>query len=182
MGAPAVNESLSISAISVARAKSKRSAKTSTSNQAHPPEQPQGFGPPPPDGPRTFECPSIQGDDFVLGTQDSLWAKNTPHSHLSLHIWLDLWVGDTKFVINALIDTGAEINVIRKGLIPPELTHQNVRPITLTAADANPLTGGKMGVSGTAVLGGAEIDSESTRLEAIQQLSSGSSSDQNVLG
>ena len=64
-------------------------------------------------------------------------------------------------MINALIDTGAEINVIRKGLIPPELTHQNVRPITLTAADANPLTGGKMGVSGTAVLGGAEIDSES---------------------
>lgn len=97
----------------------------------------------------------------LLGTQDTLWAKNTPHSHPSLHIWLDLWVGDTKFVINALIDTGAEINVIRKGLIPSELTHQNLRPITLTAAEANPLTGGKMGVSGTAVLGGAEIDSES---------------------
>ena len=73
---------------------------------------------------------------------------------------IDLWVGNTKFVLNALIDTGAEINVVRKGLIPSEFTHPNNRPITMTAADAAPLSGGKMGVSGIAVLGGTEEDTQ----------------------
>lgn len=125
-----------------------RTKKGSSNPAANPPPQ------------RKFECPSIQGDDFELDGQDSTWARQTPHPHLSLHVWLDLWVGRTKFVIKALVDTGAEINVIRRGLIPEDHTHPNNRPITMTAADATPLNGGKMGVSGTAVIGGSEVDTK----------------------
>ena len=109
---------------------------------------------------RTFECPSISGDQFELSSEDAKWAIHTPHTNLSLHVWVDLWIGQTKFVVKALVDTGAEINVIRKGLIPLDHTHTNHRPISMTAADAAPLTGGKTGVSGTAVLGGNEIDTK----------------------
>ena len=115
---------------------------------------------PPPAQNRVFSCPSISGEQFDLKGRDSKWAEHTPHGNLSLHVLIDLYVGEQKFVLNALVDTGAEINVIKKGLIPSELTHPNHRPITMTAADAAPLSGGKMGVSGTAVLGGTEEDTQ----------------------
>lgn len=51
----------------------------------------------------------------------------------------------------------AEVNVINQGLLPPECTHPNKRPITMTAADSTKLSGGQTGVTGVIILGGADV-------------------------
>jgi hypothetical protein len=63
--------------------------------------------------------------------------------------------------MKALVDTGAEVNVIRRGMVPSEFLTLNDRPITLSGADSTMLNGGKMGAEGTAVLEGVEIDTNS---------------------
>ena len=107
-----------------------------------------------------FQCPSISGGDYQLTGGDSGWSHLSPHTNLALQLWIDLKIGSKKFRVRALIDTGAEVNVIRKGLIPYEYTHPNLKPITLTAADSTGMAGGQRGVSGTAILGGSEQDTK----------------------
>ena len=108
--------------------------------------------------PPIFQCPSVQGEDFDIRGEDSRWSQLSPNANLSLHLWIDLWVNDKKFRVKALVDTGAEVNVIKRGLLPESFTHQNAKPITLTAADSSNLKGGQKGVSGDAILGGNDMD------------------------
>ena len=58
------------------------------------------------------------------------------------------------------MDTGAEVNVIRQGIIPQELLSLAEVPIMLSAADASALQGGKWGVSGLANLMGNESEAK----------------------
>lgn len=69
-----------------------------------------------------FCCPSIQGIDYVPQKEKSPWLHFSPHANLSLQFWVDLEIRKRKFRIRALIDTGAEVNVIKKGLSVPTLT------------------------------------------------------------
>ncbi len=63
--------------------------------------------------------------------------------------------------MKALVETGAEVNVIRRGMVPSEFLILNDMPITLSGADYTMLNVGKMGAEGTAVLEGVEIDTKS---------------------
>ena len=47
-----------------------------------------------------------------------------------------------KLVLRVLIDTGAEANLIRKGLLAPELMKTSLKPLTLVTADGSPMEGG----------------------------------------
>lgn len=73
-------------------------------------------------------------------------VKNT-HGEKRMRIPVTLRV-DEKFQVecNALIDTGSEVNLFRKGLIPHEYTHQAEAPIKLMAANHQCLDGGKSAI------------------------------------
>ena len=64
------------------------------------------------------------------------------------------------FPLRALVDTGVEVNVIRRGIVPPESLSRAENPIVLSAADASALKGGKWGVSGLANMEGREEDTK----------------------
>jgi hypothetical protein len=72
-------------------------------------------------------------------------------------------VNGNNFPLKALVDIGAEVNVIRKEIIPHDLLKVPETPITLSGADASSLKGGKLGVTGLANLEGRErTEPEST--------------------
>lgn len=75
-------------------------------------------------------------------------------------IWVDLEIKGRKYHLKVLIDTGAEVNVIKRGLLPPECIRQNKSPINMTAADATTLIGGQTGVSGVIAFAGTEHDTK----------------------
>ena len=56
------------------------------------------------------------------------------------------------------MDTGADVNIIRRGIIPTHLLRKAEVPITLSTADSSAIQGGKLGVSGLANLRGHERD------------------------
>ncbi len=60
---------------------------------------------------------------------------------LSLKIWLDVIVEDKTFSIRALVDTGAEVNIIKKGLIPQEYLQKDSNPLALRGANETKLKG-----------------------------------------
>jgi len=81
--------------------------------------------------------------------------RNIP---LSLKIWVHMQVGDQVFTIRALIDTGAEVNIIKKGTIPPHYMQRDNHPLTLKGADDSQLTGGNLCLKATGVFEGKDID------------------------
>lgn len=97
--------------------------------------------------------------DYEPQKGDAPWSHFTPHIHLSLQFRADLLVKGQKFRIKVLIDTGAEVNVIKQGLIPPAFVKYNKRPINMTAADASDLIRGKSGVSGKIFFSGSDENS-----------------------
>ena len=69
-------------------------------------------------------------------------------------------VGDQVFTIRALIDTGAEVNIIKKGTIPPHYMQRDNHPLTLKGADDSQLTGGNLCLKATGMIEGKDIDSK----------------------
>lgn len=97
-------------------------------------------------------CPSVQATYPRL--THSIRGGKPP----VLHIHVSLNVEGQTFLVKALIDTGAEVNIIRRGIIPPELLRRAETPISLSTADSSAIQGGKLGVSGLANLRGHERD------------------------
>jgi hypothetical protein len=60
-------------------------------------------------------CPSVKGKSRAKKPKSSR-NRNKP---LSLKIWLHILVGDQILTVRALIDKGAEVNIIKKGKYPP---------------------------------------------------------------
>ena len=112
MGAPVVKPSLSISALSMSRGR-----KPMKSPYPHTPAS--GY---PSSSYNSFYCPSIQGNDFEPRKEKAPWSHFAPHTHLSLQFWVDLEVKGVNHKIRILFDTGAEVNVIQKGLLPEEFS------------------------------------------------------------
>ena len=75
-----------------------------------------------------------------------------------LHIYVSLNVDRQTFLLKALVVTGAEVNIIRRGIIPTQLLRKAEITITLSTADSSAIQGGKLGVSGLANLRGHERD------------------------
>ena len=61
--------------------------------------------------------------------------------------------------LKALIDTGAQINVIRRGLFPEDALQQAKRPLMLTLADGQAFWGGDKEIAAVLVLG-KDVDNE----------------------
>ena len=66
--------------------------------------------------------------------------------------------GGGQFAVKVLIDTGADVNLVRVGLLPPENLRDMTRPLTLTAANAGRMAGGDKCTQGLLHLRGVEVD------------------------
>ena len=67
-------------------------------------------------------------------------------------------MGGGQFAVKVLVDTGAEVNLVRRGLLPTENLRNMVRPLTLTAANAGHLAGGDKCTHGLLHLRGMIVD------------------------
>ena len=68
------------------------------------------------------------------------------HTRLLIPATIELWDGVEKNV-NVFIDTGSEVNLVRKGLVPSSYFSPAKKPLELWAANAACLSGGKMEVT-----------------------------------
>jgi hypothetical protein len=65
-----------------------------------------------------------------------------------LKVWLDVIVEGKTFSIRALIDTGAEVNIIKRGIIPQEYLQKDSNPLVLRGANETKLKGGDLCIRG----------------------------------
>ena len=75
-----------------------------------------------------------------IHVQPSLLAMRNP-LHLTVHLWVRLQ-DQSEQEIFALVDTGSEVNLIRRGLIDQKYFHKSQTPLHLLTASSEPLTGG----------------------------------------
>ena len=87
-------------------------------------------------------------------------SSRNPDRPLSLCVWLTLIVDGRNFTLRALVDTGAEVNIIRTGIIPHDSLEHDSHPLTLKGADDSCLKGGHLCVRGTTEVVGNDISSE----------------------
>ncbi len=105
----------------------------------------------------TFYCPSVSSKGSGKGkTPVSSRNKDKP---LSLRVWLKVVVG-RKYPLRALVDTGAEVNIIRTGIIPHQSLQHDIHPLTLKGADDTCLKGGNLCVIGVGELVGHDKESQ----------------------
>jgi hypothetical protein len=82
-------------------------------------------------GPEAY-CPNVTGQ-----------ARSSPRNskskrvelHLTLKIRMDIMVEDHIFPVRALVDTGAEVNIIRRVVIPENFLQKDSHPLTLRGAN-----------------------------------------------
>ncbi len=103
---------------------------------------------------QNFNCPILRGKG--RGQQKSKTLKR----HNNLKIWLRFDVGDRFFEVQALIDTGAEVNVIKRGIVPQNFIIAIDEPITISAANSSKLDGGSLCINCTAVINGFKVDTK----------------------
>ncbi len=72
-------------------------------------------------------CPSVTGKGKSINKTSKYRSREYP---LSLKIWLD-FLEDKTFSIRALVDTGADINIIKRGIIPQEYLQKDSNPLVL---------------------------------------------------
>jgi hypothetical protein len=80
------------------------------------------------------EIPDSASCPFVTGKGKSINQTSKSRSReyqLSLKIWLDVMVEDKTFSIPALIDTSAEINIIKRVIIPQEYLRKDSNLLVL---------------------------------------------------
>ena len=108
--------------------------------------------------PPIFYCPSVSSKGSGKGkTPGSSRNKDKP---LSLRVWLTVVVDGRKYPLRALVDTGAEVNIIRTGIIPHQSLQHDSHPLTLKGADDTCLKGGNLCVIGVGELVGHDIESQ----------------------
>jgi hypothetical protein len=88
--------------------------------------------------------------------------KRVKDVRLTLDIVLTFAPGVTRKV-RALVDTGAEVNLLRRGIASPEYLTPVKRPLKLATASREPLPGGDREVRCMATMMGREIDSGEER-------------------
>ena len=62
--------------------------------------------------------------------------------------------------LSLLLDTGSEVNLVRRDLFPPQLLVEAENPIRMTAANHSALSGGQFLVGVTVAFAATDIDSE----------------------
>ncbi len=66
-------------------------------------------------------------------------------------------VDDHVFPVRALVDTGAEVNIIRKGVIPENFLQKDSHPLTLRGANETKIKGGNLCIRGTCTMEGKAV-------------------------
>ena len=69
-------------------------------------------------------------------------------------------IGGHIFDLQFLVDTGAEVNVLRAGLVPDHLLSRLEKPYRLTAANQQVLSGGDKSANVILCLSGTEVDTQ----------------------
>jgi hypothetical protein len=103
---------------------------------------------------QNFNCPNLRRKGRGQHKSKTMKIPN------NLKIWLRFDVGDRVFEFQALIDTGAEVDVIKRGIIRHKFLFACDEPITISAADSSKLDGGSLCVNGTAFINGFEVDTK----------------------
>ena len=107
---------------------------------------------------KPLENPSVWNGGPNLTTRPDCMRRWRPKAPC-LSIWGVLEpIGGGQYAVKVLVDTGAEVNLIRKGLLPSENLQDMTRPLVLTAANAGPLAGGDKSTQGLLYLRGVEVD------------------------
>ena len=96
------------------------------------------------------QCPSLRA---MLISQPQM-----VHLHAVLNVEVNLNIDGEDYKVIALVDTGAEVNLIKKGLIPERHLRTPPSPITIITADSSNMAGGNQGVMGLATFQGVETD------------------------
>ncbi len=76
-------------------------------------------------GPQAY-CPNVTGRARSLNSKSK--RVEVP---LTLKVRMDIIVEDHIFPVRALVYTGAEVNIIRRGVIPETFLHKDSHPLTL---------------------------------------------------
>jgi len=104
-----------------------------------------------------LHCPSVSE---ISSPEDRENKKTRKKDPLALKVWITININGENFHLRALIDTGAEVNIIRKGIIPHQLLSVPSRLIMLSGADSTQLKGGQLSAKGTGTLEGTEMDTK----------------------
>ena len=107
--------------------------------------------------PSTAFCPSVTGKGRSINHTSKSKHRDYP---LSLKVWIDIEVEDRTFPIRALIDTGAEVNIIKKGIIPQEYLQTDSNPLVLRGANEGKLKGGNLCIRGQGIMDGKTIEGQ----------------------
>ena len=62
--------------------------------------------------------------------------------------------------VQALIDTGSEVNLIRQGLLLAKSFRPTANPVTFLAANQTMVEGGRLEVEGKLLMEGCEVDTK----------------------
>ena len=117
------------------------------------------IGNPPTDSRRAVSTLSVLRIDPIRLEGEGKRVKDV---RLTLDIILTFAPGITR-KIGALIDTGAEVNLLRRGIAFPEYLTPVKHPLRLATASQDPLPGGDREVRCMATMKGREIDSGEER-------------------
>ncbi len=88
------------------------------------------------ENPHSASCPSVTGKGKSVNHTSKSRSREYP---LSLKILLDVIVEDKTFSIRALVDTGAEVNIIKRDIIPQEYLQKDSNPLVLRGANETKL-------------------------------------------
>ncbi len=75
-------------------------------------------------------------------------------------MWLTVVVDGRKYPLIAHVDTGAEVNIIRTGILPHQSLQHDSHPLTFKGADYTCLKGGNLCVIGVGEVVGHDIESQ----------------------
>ena len=107
---------------------------------------------------------TLQISDMERWERDYSGGKVIPNQ-LMIHVMLRM-ADNTLIGIDALVDTGAQVNLIRKGVIPEKYFRTSLAPKRFTTASQKLMEGGLTDVRATALLQTRDVDTgESTTVE-----------------
>ena len=104
-------------------------------------------------GPEAY-CPNVTGQARSSPLNSKSKRGELP---LTLKIRMDIMVEDHIFPVRALVDTGAEVNIIRRGVIPDNFLQKDSHPLTLRGANETKLKGGNLCIRGVCTMEGKAV-------------------------
>ena len=103
----------------------------------------------------------VEREMRVVSDHPECEGQSTRQRRLLIQATLQLHDGSEKGVL-ALVDTGAEVNLIRRGLIADEYFRESPVPMTFRTADQAIMEGGIMEVPGNLILRATDVDTKRT--------------------